>query len=557
MAGRGEYYQGVSRPGGGIKIPQSNPFQMAAQSVGGSGLPPMQGGMGSAPMATSTRPTSRIPQGRSYNPMTDPEGPLARSGWIGAMLFGNGMSRSEHLLSMEEQRKQEVGLARGKAFQSLANLVQQGNSPQQALMKFVNTPEGMDFMISDPSPEDAIGQFIKLVQTDPTAQARADVFGGAAAGGMAPPSATTPPGEQPVTAEAAPPGAAEQGTVPAIGSPLPQGIDSNTLRAGAAKLAAIGDNEGARLALSLAEQYDKIDTPQDLVVVPDDTSVTGARLVTKEEARNLPAFPPKPLVTLEDKRDGKTEEALAAYNVKRLETEIDEPAKASREVLPNIQAFRSALGSGQFEPGAAGEFRKTASQWADLLGIDPSTPAMKWLGLGEPASAETMEGAANLIAETMSGSMSRVSNLSINLLKQAGPSLLKTREGNELMLTLLQTTAERNLQVAQYKERFIADAYNRGETPNFPQMFQEIEQLREAWAPIDKEMEAHIKKLEKEGNKTTFGNMSKADAEAAAKANEAPTFKTLGEAQKSMSGKPPGRYRVVIDGRPGTLVVTE
>lgn len=139
MAGRGEYYQGVMRPGplsgGGIGAPQSNPFMRAVQGGGGAGLPPMPAGPASAPAAAPAMATSQ------YSPLRDPNGPLARAGWIGA-LFANGPTKQEALAS-------QLGTAQQQALQGLGQRMGQGGmTPQRAILDFANSPEGVNFFTS-------------------------------------------------------------------------------------------------------------------------------------------------------------------------------------------------------------------------------------------------------------------------------------------------------------------------------------------------------------------------------------------------------------------------
>jgi hypothetical protein len=464
-------------------------------------------------------------------------------------------------MSLEQQKQQKIGQARGMAFQKLSELVGQGLSPQKAFLQFINTPEGIDFVVNDPDPQAAVSQFLKLATPDPTAQARAEVFGqgrqpqAAASGqpqagvdifsGQPAGSAPTVGGTDIFT------GQSQQGAVPGMQA-LPPNVDGAMLRQGAQSLAASGDMEGARLAMELAKQYDALDNPTDLVVVPDAASPTGARLIPKSQAAGLPAFEPRPQVSIEDKRGGKVDEEMSKYYVKRLETEIDEPTKAARDIAPNIQAFRAGLAANNFEPGAAGGFRRLMSQYADLLGIPTDSPSMQWIGLGQPATAELMEGASNLIAESMSGSMSRVSNLSITLLKQAAPELVKTRSGNELLLDLLDTNAQRMQQIGQFKENFIAEAYARGETPNLPQMFGEIEKLRATWKPLDDEFKAKIQQAEKDGNKVTFKGLVQMDNVGMKDSGDLQTFKSEAEAAAAAE-KDPTLTDVIINGRRATV----
>lgn len=135
---RGDYYSGIFGPAGGrLNAPAANPFQAAAQSDPWSGL--RQAGQIPLPATQSplTQPTSRKP---SYSPLTDPNGPLARAGWIGALL-AQGPTKGEYLA-------EKLGMAQQAALSGIGLRLQGGMTPQRAILDFANSPEGVDFFTS-------------------------------------------------------------------------------------------------------------------------------------------------------------------------------------------------------------------------------------------------------------------------------------------------------------------------------------------------------------------------------------------------------------------------
>ncbi len=137
MAGRGDYYQGVGLNSPRLNAPSANPFQSArgADPWGGlreAGQIPMQP-LSGAPV----QPTSRVP---AYSPLTDPSGPLARSGWIGALL-AQGPTKAEHLA-------QTLGVAQQGAMTAIGQRMQSGMSPQRAILDFAQSPEGSEFFVN-------------------------------------------------------------------------------------------------------------------------------------------------------------------------------------------------------------------------------------------------------------------------------------------------------------------------------------------------------------------------------------------------------------------------
>lgn len=137
MAGRGDYFSGIGLGGPRLNAPSANPFQQAVQSDPWAGLRQA----GQVPMqplsAAPVQPTSRVP---AYSPITDPNGPLARSGWIGALL-AQGPTKAEHMA-------QQLGAAQQGALTSIGQRMQSGMSPQRAILDFANSQEGSDFFVN-------------------------------------------------------------------------------------------------------------------------------------------------------------------------------------------------------------------------------------------------------------------------------------------------------------------------------------------------------------------------------------------------------------------------
>lgn len=102
-------------PWGGMRSAGQNPFAQAVQQPSGGG-------------------------GMQYNPLTDPAGPLARSGWIGAML-AQGPTR-------EEYQAQQIGQGQQAAVVGIQQRIQAGMTPQRALADFAQSPEGIQFFTS-------------------------------------------------------------------------------------------------------------------------------------------------------------------------------------------------------------------------------------------------------------------------------------------------------------------------------------------------------------------------------------------------------------------------
>lgn len=123
----------------------ANPFEATNASYVGTGgmrsagLDPW-GGMRSAGQNPFAQAVQQPSGGMQYNPLTDPTGPLARSGWIGAML-AQGPTR-------EEYQAQQIGQGQQAAVVGIQQRIQAGMTPQRALADFAQSPEGIQFFTS-------------------------------------------------------------------------------------------------------------------------------------------------------------------------------------------------------------------------------------------------------------------------------------------------------------------------------------------------------------------------------------------------------------------------
>ncbi|RJG45870.1 hypothetical protein [Mesorhizobium sp. DCY119] len=130
---------------------QSNPFSAISQGGGTlSALPQNASVAGPA-----VGPSSRI------DPRFAGDGKLANSGWIGNMLFGGNETKA----NAESQR---FSGAQQQAVQFIREKVDAGTPPQKAILDFVQTPQGMEFMTSGGGLTD-LANVAKLATKDPTA----------------------------------------------------------------------------------------------------------------------------------------------------------------------------------------------------------------------------------------------------------------------------------------------------------------------------------------------------------------------------------------------------
>lgn len=123
-----------------------NPFQRATGGDPWQGLREV-GPSAAQPVAQpQAQPTSQMSmsnpmsKAQTYSSMRDPNGPLARAGWIGS-LMATGPTRQEVLL-------EQAGAGQQAAVQGIGQRIAAGMPPQRAMLDFVNSEEGQEFFVS-------------------------------------------------------------------------------------------------------------------------------------------------------------------------------------------------------------------------------------------------------------------------------------------------------------------------------------------------------------------------------------------------------------------------
>jgi len=137
----------TSAGGGGAPGARApNPFQKLATMAQGSTQSPVSAGQ--------SQPTR---QGGGFNALLTPDAP----GILGILgkLSGNP--------TREEWLFQKAGMAQQRGMEGLSKRIAEGMPPQQAVVDFVNSPEGMDFFTSVPNPAEEIKRQLGLMVAAP------------------------------------------------------------------------------------------------------------------------------------------------------------------------------------------------------------------------------------------------------------------------------------------------------------------------------------------------------------------------------------------------------
>lgn len=227
--------------------------------------------------------------------------------------------------------------------------------------------------------------------------------------------------------------------------------------------------------------------------IADPSSTTGRRLVTEEDAIGAEAPAPAPAVSIESKVETAEQKGLGEADIEEIKA-IGAKARSGSNILPYIRTFRAASESGQFTTGSGAGIMKSLSGWAEYLGMDAEA-----MGLGGKAIADVMETSGNQIVVGMAEQLGRSTNLSIDILRQAGPGLFKTPEGNKLAMDLLETVAQRDIAIDRMRKRDYSSRV--GLYPEGKRSFFEARDAMIAdYAEEDKALEARMRKAIDKGS---------------------------------------------------------
>lgn len=165
-----------------------------------------------------------------------------------------------------------------------------------------------------------------------------------------------------------------------------------------------------------------------------------------------------------------------------------EEGDRARDNARDMEAIQASVESGSFQTGFAGNLRSGIGSMLNLLGMDPAEASEL---IGNPNTADVIEGSASQIQMRMAEDLGRVTNMSLNLVKNAVPGLLKTPEGNKTLANLLQRVAE-----FKAKRSDIAREYRQygTDTPKgLPSYNEAVKKLNEEYKGITEEQENMIK----------------------------------------------------------------
>jgi len=452
--------------------PNGNPLTAALSAVSAAQAPAPVPTSQPAQAAPSADATSQMAPAASQSPFGNVQRPNPFSPGSLFWLLSGGSSAPtdlEYRLNLLQAQQNQQGQARAQAFGTLSDLVSQGLSPQKAILQFMKTPQGINFITKDPNVTEAIGQFMKLATVDPKLAARQAAFGGSqqppAGDTQAPAQSSQGPGIDIFTGQPQAPSAQQ----PGIAAPVqPQGAGQpaaslnyggqqiplqshqtgDWFRQRAQQLMAVGDEEGARVALDMAKQYDdqlgKVDEYDKYAAQEQAAGRTPLSRFDYKIQTSRAAASQNNINTVEG-TDAAQKKALIQADTETLKQQQQQTVKAqqSLQTLSEVEKVINTPG------GIAGQANAQLAKLGDLFGFKVSQ---------NMSDAEALQAlTASLQAAFRPIGTGSTSDYEQRLFQSAVPGLASSVEGRKKILEINKRIAQRQIQMTDFMRKNLGD----------------------------------------------------------------------------------------------------
>jgi hypothetical protein len=152
------------------------------------------------------------------------------------------------------------------------------------------------------------------------------------------------------------------------------------------------------------------------------------------------------------------EDILFAGQQDKVFEEVRKNYNTASKTEQTLGLLKASLDSDAFGTGFGAETALFLSQMVEFFGGDPSN----WPGLGDPSVGENLQAAADQLALDRVTELPRLTNMSIELSRNAGPRLLRTVRGNKLIVDLMIKKNKRDMERGRFANQFVKN--NKGYT---------------------------------------------------------------------------------------------
>jgi len=234
----------------------------------------------------------------------------------------------------------------------------------------------------------------------------------------------------------------------------------------------LNDEDQRRLANMLREAR----KPEKPRLVGDPTSPTGSRFVPESEAVGQPG-PPR-LKEVIKEQTSKFSEKLQEADAEQA-GEITAAALQATQDKTEITLMDTALGSKRFRTGSFSETRVFLGRLGKFLGVDLEDVEQ---AIGDPRAADIFDAASKRLAVQIAEKLGRITNLSLRFIRDSLPGLMRSEEGNAILIKVMRRIADREELIGEELDKFLQKQLPGQETlrpkngKSFTQIIRDIEE---------------------------------------------------------------------------------
>jgi len=187
-----------------------------------------------------------------------------------------------------------------------------------------------------------------------------------------------------------------------------------------------------------------------LVEIFDIDSPTKTRFVTASDALGKPGGKRPPIISITNESETALAKELGKRDAQRV-AELEDNAQTAQRTIVEVQRMQAATESGRFTTGVFSDVRVFLSRLANFMGATDETLVL----LGDAATADTLDAATNRLAVEEAQKLGRITNLSLQFIRDSLPNLIRTPEGNIILMEVMLRTSDREIKLASLAEEFL------------------------------------------------------------------------------------------------------
>ena len=193
-----------------------------------------------------------------------------------------------------------------------------------------------------------------------------------------------------------------------------------------------------------------------------------------------------PVISITQEGETAMAKELGKRDAERID-KLENDAQQAFRTLAEVERMSAAVESGRFTTGVFSDARVFLARLADFVGASEDTREL----LGDAATADTLDAAANRLGVEAAQKLGRITNMSLQFVRDSLPNLTRTPEGNRILMEVMRRTSEREIQLASLAEDFL-QRYNTLRPKDERTYFQAVRDLEQEDPVITPELRQRI-----------------------------------------------------------------